>query len=190
MDQIDLSDLENPNAIPEPKEGPDNPYEQAPEAPPDLSNKDPEERAKKMLKLKFYFDEFPDKLSMYHDINLPQLTGDQLDSLRAEINMIVNAQLTITQSVNTFQLGLYFIEAILTNHTPIRAQGLSALAKDKILLDNVKIFTLENIDIIKSKSKHCIAMRICPAILALHQANSLKETRGDLDKLNNEFVDL
>ena len=102
MDQIDLSDLENPNAIPEPKEGPDNPYEQAPEAPPDLSNKDPKEQAKKMLKLKFYFDKFPDKLLMYKDINLPQLTGKQLDSLRAKVNMIVNAQSTITQSISLF----------------------------------------------------------------------------------------
>ena len=90
MDEIDLSELENPNSIPEAEE-PDNPFESEEPQKQDFSAEDPDKRAKKILTLQFYFDQFPDKLVMYQGVQLHQLSCEQLDSLRNEVNLIVNA---------------------------------------------------------------------------------------------------
>ena len=189
MDEIDLSELENPNLIPEAEE-PDNPFESEEPQKQDFSAEDPDKRAKKMLTLQFYFNQFPDKLVMYQGVQLHQLSCEQLDSLQNEVNLIVNAQSTIQQSINTFKCGLVFLESVLINHSPIKAQGLSALAQDKVLLDNVKIWTLENIEIVKSKPEHRIAMRVAGAILSLHNSNSNLAAQRDINELNNKFSDL
>jgi hypothetical protein len=198
MDQIDLSELENPNAIPEPEE-PDNPFD--PKSPntgvgneeepqPDLSNEDPILRGKKIYLLQSYFKNFPEKLEMYQGVNYTQMSMEQIDAFQAEIDVVLNSESTVNQYVGAFQGGLLGLEQFLTSFTPVKATNLHVLGQNKDLIDDVKLWTLMNIDVVQTKPETRIAMHLIQAIGKLHVYNSQVEAKGELDRINNEFSDL
>ena len=181
---IDLSEIENQDVQEQEEE--DMPQEQPESEPIELS----EERAKKILTLEFYMREFPDKLAGYKDIPLHKLHEEQLDQLKSEFSFVVNAQSSINHTVTTFQQGMYFLEGLLVNHTPIKAQGLSKLINDPLLLSDVKAWSLENMEVIKSKPEHRIGMRIFASIVTLHNVNSQQAEVNNLKDINKKYDDL
>ena len=131
-----------------------------------------EDRSKKILILEFYLMEFPKKLEGYKEIVLQSLTLAQLDALKEEFTFVISTQSNVNYCIQTFSQAIVFTEAILCTHTPIQAQGLSLLLKDPALIDDIKAWSLENIDLIRTKPEHRILSKVLSSIVLLHNANS------------------
>lgn len=173
MSEIDVTDLMN-NEVEESSEEEMQPEQE------DMQPEDPELgeiRAKKILKLQFYLQEFPDKLSGYTGIPLHELNIAQLDGLQKEFTTVVSCQSNVNFALQTFSQTVVFSEILLCNYTPIKAKGLSNILKDKALIDDVKAWTLENIDIVETKPEYRIACKILSSIMVLHQANTQLEEK-------------
>lgn len=186
MQTIDLSSIENPNVPDDTEEEEQQEQEQEQQEPIELS----EDRARMILTLEIYLKEFRDKLQGYQDIPLHKLDEQQLIKLKEEFSFVVNAQSSINHCVTSFQQGMFFLESILTNHTPVKAQGLSKLVNDPLLISDVKAWSLENMDVIKSKPEHRIGMRILAGIITLHNHNTTTIEHSKLKEVNNRYDDL
>lgn len=182
MNEIDISDLANDEVSEESIDESENQQQEEEQEDLELSDL----RAKKILKLQFYLEEFPDKLAAYRSIPIYELNIEQLDGLQKEFTTVISCQSNVNFAVQTFSQAIIFSETLLCNLTPIKAKGLSSILKDKALIDDVKAWTLENIDIVDTKPEYRIVTKVISSLLILHQFNTQEEAKAKEEEMKRE----
>lgn len=193
-EEQEIDDIEEPqqnyNAY-EPEEE----YEQYEEEEPEEEERFGIDRRRKILLLQFYLNEFPKKLKGYRRQNLEELSNDELDKLKDEFDFVIGCNTTTNTTVTAFKKSIEVLEHIGCNYTPLKIQGLSMINQDKELMDDVRHWALQNMDMIQTKPEHRIMYKVLSSAMALHNINTINEARqqnteAGIDNLNNEYDDL
>jgi len=181
MEEIDLNTIRNENVPIQ--------VEQVEEEQPEQV--DPnygEERAKKIRKIEMFMKVFPHKLTAYAEIPIYQLQDEQLDALLDEFRIMLNGKSNIDFTVQLAANGIYISEHLLCAYTPIKAKGLSSVLQDQEFLDDIKLFAMNNLDIIETSPESRIIMKLCQTLLTVHAINSKKESENIIvkDEVNKD----
>lgn len=132
---------------------------------------------RKVLTIQFYLNEFPDKLKQYGKMDLDNLSGDQLDELRKEMDFVISTRSNVNMGVGAFVQGINTLEHICVNHTPLKVKGLSQICNDKELIDDVKSLILSNMTLSHIEPEYRIGYKIITSMLYLHNINGEMEKK-------------
>src|SRR5271154_612351 len=136
---------------------------------------DPIEKRKVILKVRRWLLEFEKHLGDFTNRDLEALSIEQLDILLREIKFTVSCRNVNTMSIRAFKTMIVNIEYFCCTHTQIRCAGLSKLNEDEDLLDCVKEFSLENMELFYTKPQYRILYAVVSSIMTLHIVNSTRE---------------
>lgn len=143
---------------------------------------------RKVLTIQFYLNEFPDKLKQYGKMDLENLSDDELDELRKEMDFVISTRSNVNMGVAAFVQGVSTLEYICCNHTPLKVKGLSQICNDKELIDDVKSLILSNMTLSHIEPEYRIGYKIVTSMLYLHNVNGQMEEKkvNDLGKVSPE----
>lgn len=149
----------------------------------ELINDEPEEestmlgidRRRKILILQFYLNEFPQKLAVYRDFDFETLSDSDLERIREEFDFIIGTKNTVNISVRAFQHSIIMLEDFCTSFTPLKVHGLKNINQDPELMEDVKLLSLQNMALIKTKPEHRILFKVISTMGVLHNFNSSQE---------------
>ena len=121
---------------------------------------DPIERRRRILILQFYLNEFPDTLVVYKDLNFENMSDQGLLDIRQEFDFIIGCKNSVGITITAFKKSIETLEHVCVNFTPLKVQGLSTLTQDKDLIDDVKHWSLQNMQLIQIKPEYRILYRV------------------------------
>lgn len=148
------------------------------------------EKRRLILTIQRYILEFEKYLpSDLHSTDYRNFCITELEMLLAEIKFTVACRNCGKMGERAFKQLLYQLENVLVYMTPLKVQGLHNIANDPDLLDTVKEFQLDNMNLFYVDPKYRIAYSIIMAITNLHMANSAKDTI-ELTKKMQQNIDI